>query len=221
MEAHQKTECVIVAGGKFSLHPEIQKRLDKAHLILAADRGGNHLMKMNILPHYLMGDLDSIDPNVLAWMKKRKVPVISYPSKKDYTDTELCIQFAREKGATDITIAGATGSRFDHSAANFLLLEPLCVSGIPARITDEHNTVQVLCAKGINKLKLTGSQEDFVSVIAVSEVVTGLSITGLEYPLQNASISRGSSLGISNRFQADVAEISIESGTLMVFQSKD
>ncbi len=221
MKPHKIRECVIVAGGQFSVHPGIQQRLARADLILAADRGGNHLMDMDILPHYLMGDLDSIAPHVLAWMKTREIPIISYPSKKDYTDTELCIQFAREKGAADITLAAATGSRADHSAANVFLLEPLCKSGVSARIMDAHNTVQVLCGKGINHIKMTGTREEFVSVLAVSEVVTGLTITGLEYSLQNADLFRGSSLGISNRFQDTAAEISMKSGTLLVFQSKD
>ncbi len=221
MKTHKTTESVIVAGGQFSVHPEIQQRLARADLILAADRGATHLMDMDILPHYLMGDLDSIAPHVLAWIKKRKIPIISYPSKKDYTDTELCIQFAREKGATDITLTAATGTRFDHSLANVFLLEPLCTSGISARIMDAHNTVQILCGKGINNIKMAETRKEFVSVLAVSEVVTGLTITGLAYSLQNASLFRGSSLGISNRFQGSAAEISIETGTLLVFQSKD
>ncbi len=214
-------ECVIVAGGSFSVYPEIQKKLAGADLILAADSGGNHLMNMDVLPHYLLGDMDSIDPDVLVWMQKRKVPIISYPSKKDYTDTELCIQLAREKGARDITLVAATGTRADHSFANLFLLEPLCKSGIFARIMDEYHTIQMLCGNGISKMEMTGLQEEFVSVLAVSEVVRGLTIKGLEYPLQKASLSRGSSLGISNRFQGALAEISIESGTLIIFRSRE
>ncbi|MCP4719491.1 MAG: thiamine diphosphokinase [Desulfobacteraceae bacterium] len=209
--------CIIVASGNLLFNSGIKSLLKKADLIIAADGGASHLKQMNIPPHFIIGDMDSIHQDTRLFFEKNLTPIITYPSRKDSTDTDLCIDFALQKGATAITLLGATGTRLDHTLANIFLLRRLADLGVESRIMDANNEIYLVT----DHLKLYGKKGEFLSVIPISDKVTGLTLTGLEYPLENASIPMGSSLGISNYFKKTCATISITTGVLLVTKSRD
>jgi len=209
--------CIIVASGTLAYTPVIKTLLHGADLIIAADGGANHLKAMNIQPHIIIGDMDSILPSEKRFFEKNHIPFITHPSRKDNTDTDLCIDSALEKGATYITLIGVTGQRLDHTLANIFLLKRISDLGIGARIVDETNEIYLVT----NYLELIGEPGELLSVIPISDNVTGLSLKGLEYPIENASISMGSSLGISNCFKDTFATISVKTGTVLVTKSRE
>ncbi|MCF8112813.1 MAG: thiamine diphosphokinase [Desulfotignum sp.] len=215
--------CIIFSGG--TLNPARSRawnrRLDTllktADLIIAADSGAGHLHKTGYLPHIIIGDLDSIDTHTLAFFKKKGVRVCSHPSRKNQTDTELCMSCALEQGADQITFLAATGTRLDHTLANILLLAKLADTGISARVLDAHN--ELFLVK--DRLELTGTPGDLISLIPVSQRVEGVTIQGVGYPLSNHTLVMGSTLGISNYFTQKKAVITICSGMLIVARSMD
>ena len=209
--------CIIVASGNLFFSQKIKRLINEADLIIAADGGATHLKKMNLFPDFIIGDMDSIHPDTLAFFKNSHTAIIPHPSRKDSTDTALCIDFALEKGATDITLIGVTGHRLDHTLANIFLLRKLADKGIISRILDANNEIYLVT----DHLALTGNKGDLLSVIPLSDKITGLTLKGLEYPLENASISMGSSLGISNYFSQTNVTISIATGMLLVTKSRD
>lgn len=215
--------CIVIAGGRlntartWSWSRKIQSLLETADLIIAADSGARYLKKTGYLPHVIIGDLDSIDPDTLAFFQKKKVPVQPYPSRKDRTDTEICLDYARAQGATHITMLAATGTRLDHTLANVMLLVPLADAGISAAIVDEKNDIRVVK----DRTELIGTPGDLVSLIPLTDTVSGVTTTGLSYPLENQPLMMGSTLGISNYFSVSRALISIGSGTLLVIRSMD
>lgn len=210
-------KIIIVAGGCFDATPPIIARLNAADLCLAADRGAEHLAGLGIRPHAVIGDMDSVTPETRRMMEAQGCPFLLHPARKDQTDTELCITYALEKGATDITILGATGLRLDHTLANVLLLKQLDDLGIRARIMDSHNEICLVS----RSLALNGEPGEILSLVPVSEKVTGVTLQGLEYPLKDAVLLMGTALGVSNRFKEPRAEIRIESGLLLVIRSRD
>jgi len=209
--------CIIAASGELFFSPKIKDLFKMADLIIAADGGATHLKQMNIQPHVIIGDMDSIHPDTRIFFEKKHTTIITHPSRKNQTDTDLCIDFAMEKKASDITLVGVTGHRLDHTMANIFLLKKIAGMGIESRIIDEHNEIYLVT----DHLKLNGKKGDFISVIPISDKVTGLTLKGLEYPLEKASISMGSSLGISNCFKGTHATISIATGVLLVTKSRD
>ncbi len=209
--------CIIIANGTLAYSPEIIGFLNEADLILAADGGATHLKNMNIHPHAIIGDLDSISRETRLFFEKNNTPLLIHPSRKESTDTDLCIDFALEKGATHITLIGVTGLRLDHTLANIFLLRRLADQGVKARIVDANNEIYLVT----DDLELQGNPGDLVSVIPVSDKVTGLTLQGLEFPLENASLSMGSSQGISNCFKKTIASISLDQGVLLVTKSRD
>lgn len=210
-------KCVIIASGNLEYNEHIKKTISASKLIICADGGAGHLRRMNLLPHVIIGDFDSLSTENQAYFADKGIQTISFPEKKDKTDSDLCLSFALEKGATDIILLGVTGTRMDHTLANIMMMEQLAPKKISATIIDSHNEIHFVT----NTIELCGTPGDFLSLIPVSEKVTGVFLSGLEYQMENGCIKRGSSLGISNRFKNKTATIKINSGSLLVIKSKD
>ncbi|MCP4023830.1 MAG: thiamine diphosphokinase [Desulfobacteraceae bacterium] len=210
-------KCVIIANGSLGPKDVFKKIVSRAQLIVCADGGGRHLKDMGIFPDVLIGDFDSLCASDKAFFEKKNIPFIPFNPKKDQTDTDLAISWALENGASDITLIAATGTRLDHTLCNIFLLKRLVDGKIPCRIIDAHNEIYLLT----DQLTISGKPGDLLSIIPVSKKVCGVTIEGLEYPLSDADIEMGSSLGTSNCFLKDTAVISIKKGVLLVIKSKD
>ncbi|MCD4722463.1 MAG: thiamine diphosphokinase [Desulfobacula sp.] len=210
-------KCVIIANGDLEYTKDIHRVLKDAQLIISADGGARHLRALNILPHIMIGDFDSISPADKLFFKEKQVRILTFSSRKNHTDSELCVSWALENNATDITLLGVTGTRLDHTLANIFLLKKLARLHIPARIINKNNEIHIVT----DFIEIKGQPGNFLSIIPVTEKVTGITLKGLEYPLVNATIEMGSSLGVSNSFKEAVASVSIEKGILIVTKSID
>ena len=121
-------KMIIMAGGTL-LHPNAFKSMvSRADRVVCADGGAGHLAAMGILPHVVIGDLDSITPAHQSDLEAANVAFLRHPVDKDYTDTELAAQWAMDNGATEITFLGTTGTRLDHTLANILSYGKNCCS---------------------------------------------------------------------------------------------
>ena len=209
--------CVIIANGDLEYNNDIVEMIKTAKLIICADGGANHLKALNILPDVLIGDFDSINTKDYAFFQKKRIKIVKFPLKKDYTDTQLCVSYAIEHKADDITLLGVTGTRFDHTLSNILLLNQLANLNIPARIINRNNEIYIVR----DYLELKGRPKQLLSIIPITHEVTGVTLKGLEYPLENATLRMGESIGISNVYKESTASISIKKGLLIVTKSKD
>ena len=211
-------KCAIIANGELDYSRDIVDRIKSAHLIISADGGARHLRALNLIPHVMIGDFDSIDPSDKDFFEhQHQVDILSFPSKKDHTDSELCVSWAVDHHATDITLLGVTGTRLDHTLSNIFLLKKLAQKNISARIINKHNEIHMVTSG----LALEGMPGDFLSLIPITETVTGITLEGLEYPLVNATIRMGSSLGVSNSFKKTTASVRVKEGMLLVIKSSD
>ena len=210
-------KCVIIANGDLDYTKQTLDWIKDAQTIISADGGARHLRALNILPDVMIGDFDSILPKDQQFFEKKQIKTLTFSSQKDQTDTELCLSWALEKNATDITLLGVTGSRMDHTLANIFLLEKLARLNIPARIINKNNQIHLVR----DFIELKGGPKDFLSIIPITNKVTGVTLKGLEYPLTNKTLEMGSCLGISNSFKKNLASVSIKNGCLIVIKSKD
>lgn len=211
-------KALIVGSGSISNVELLKDRHAWADLVIAADGGAFHLMKSSLLPHVLVGDFDSLPASVLKEIRVHNdVEILTFPVKKDYTDLELAINLAIERGATELVIMGASGSRLDHTTANILLLNNLLEKGIKGCIEDENNQIYLIQ----DALTIKKQDNRKVSLLSLTPTVEGLTTKGLSYALCNATLKFGSSRGISNEFLEDIASITLKKGLLLVFLSKD
>lgn len=210
-------DCVIIASGDLKFTPEIRRIIESADLIVCADGGARHLRQIDMMPHVLIGDFDSIRQTDKAFFKENNVRMIQFPEKKDQTDSELCLLWAMEQQVSRITLLGGIGTRMDHSLANIFLLKQLADQKIPARIINANNEIYMVW----DFIEIEGTKGDLLSIIPVTETVSGITLTGLEYSLTNGELNMGTSMGVSNRFLDTLATVSVKNGGLIATKSRD
>jgi thiamine pyrophosphokinase len=185
-------------------------------IVICADGGLQHAQRWGIMPHLVVGDLDSSTGDVEAWCREHSVEFLRFPVEKDKTDGELAIDAALARGVTHITMVGVWGNRLDHSLANLDLLYRLAQEGITGEILTGNARLMTLTGK----LALTSGVGKTVSLIPLSEGCDGVTTKGLYYPLCNASLHKGSTLGISNKTVSESIEIACSTGILLVVVPK-
>lgn len=222
---------VIISGGSLQKSKRIQKALQGATTIIAADSGANTAVEFGINPSVVIGDLDSITKTVKDLLHRNGAQFLGMPttllslpeghtkalnaSEKDQTDTELAIDYAVKNGANEILILGGiTGDRFDHSIANIFLSTTYT---IPIRFITSHQVIWT--KKGPYQEKIYGEKGDTLSLIPLSAKVTGVTSQHLYYPLKNDSLFFGKPRGISNVLTKATANVSLKEGTLLFVHS--
>ncbi len=211
-------KAVIFAGAEIKDYGFCQKYISVDTMIVCCDSGLRHAKALGITPHAMVGDFDSVDEETFEFFKNKGVEIIKFPSHKDETDLELGLDYALNKGAKDITVFGAIGSRMDHTLANCHYLLYLLEKGVMARLVDEKNEVFLIDKSCI----LKGGKGDLVSLIPLSMEVKGISTKGLEYSLKDDVLKlNGRLIAVSNVMTEEKAEIEIKEGFLFVMRCSD
>lgn len=208
---------LIVSSGSIKDLDLLKIEYIKSDYVICADGGVNYLMKINSLPHIVLGDLDSANEEGLEFIKRYSIPIEKYSSEKDETDTELAINHLLERDIKDITLMGVTGSRIDHSLANVLLLRQIHNKGANAKIINENNTVYYVR----DFLELGKKENHYISIIPLTMEGITVSLEGFLYPLNKKYIQFSSTLGISNEILEDKGFIYIHEGEALVIESRD
>lgn len=136
-------KILIIAAGK--INKEFLQNLlkeNKYDELIAADKGLEILNEIGIKPDYIIGDFDSVNKEILEQYKN--IPITYLKPEKDFTDTHMALKLAIEKGAKNITIVGAIGTRFDHSMANIHILKEALEENVETKIIDENNKIQLI-----------------------------------------------------------------------------
>ena len=199
--------CVIFANGWLK-HTPI---LHPGDLIIAADGGARHCLKLGLRPAIVIGDLDSLGEEDLAALKAVGAEIIQYSTRKDYTDLELALRHAQSLGADEILVLGALGKRWDQTVANLLL--PAALAPMPIRLVDGNQEIRML--RGGESLEVQGRPGDTFSLIPLAGDARGVTTQDLEYPLNQEDLAFGSTRGVSNLLLAGQATISLREGLLL------
>lgn len=203
---------VIVANGRPTDPAADKKQILPGSLVIAADGGADYCRTLEVVPDIIIGDMDSISGDPESGSFKR-TEIVRHPARKDATDLQLAIELALERGAGSILVLGALGGRWDMSIGNLLLMARPELTSIPVKFIDGQQ--EITLATGPGKTTFNGKPGDTLSLIPVGAEATGVSLSGLEYPLTNAVLAYGSSRGISNVLRKTQAEVELESGTLL------
>ncbi len=214
-----KTRAIIVSGGM--LEPEfVLDELSKGGFVIGVDRGLEFLHRHQVEVDYIVGDFDSVSPEVIAQYKQLKnIPIREFNPIKDASDTEIAVRLAIELGYQEITILGATGSRIDHMWANVQVLAIPYELGVQAEIVDSLNRIRLIHHSFLADIsQLYGT---YFSVFSLGGAVDGLTISGAKYPLENHTLLPYDSLSVSNQCVDKQLMIIYESGTLILMESKE
>ena len=208
--------AIIFANGDAS-DPEIVRHwAAQSDLIIAADGGTRHALSVGVMPHVVIGDLDSLAESDRAQLDRSGVPLIVYPTHKDRTDLELALRHAQDQQATEIIIFSALGGRWDQSLANLLLLALPELAPVSTCIVDHQLAIQVIR----DQAEINGRVGDTLSLIALKGDAHGVTIEGCEYPLNDATLPFGATLGISNVLAQPTARITVKQGQILALHTR-
>lgn len=184
-----------------------------AALRIAADGGARHFLAAGLRPHFLVGDLDSLPAVDADALQKSGVLVLRHPARKDATDLELALDLALAQGADEVVVLAALGARWDQTLANMLLLALERYGRVPMRVVEGAQTLRVL--RPGRPHQLAGTRGDTLSLIPISGTATGITTSGLDYPMQHGTLPFGATLGVSNVLTSATASVAFESGLLL------
>lgn len=208
---------LIISSGCIGDYDKLKKEIERSDFIICADGGIDNLLKLNIKPDLVLGDLDSTSETGLNYIKEKAIKVNLFPSIKDDTDTALAVEYLLDKEFDEITLMGVTGTRLDHTMANILLLNTLLEKGVKGKIIDDNNIIQLID----DELMVEYKENSYVSIIPITEDGIIVSLEGFYYNLCKEKIEFASSYGISNKIIKDYGKIKIHSGKALVFISND
>ncbi len=173
--------------------------------VLAADGGLRHTEKLNITPHGIIGDFDS-----LGYVPEGAQV---FPVEKDDTDAMLAARKGLELGYRKFLFYGALdGPRLDHTIANFQTLQFLADRDAAAYLVGRDYIVTVIKNE---TLTFPETCEGILSLFCLGPDAEGVTIEGLHYPLENGTLTSGFPLGVSNHFTGRQARIAVEKGSLL------
>lgn len=204
------TRVLVFAGGE-PTPPAVLAGLPPASAVVAADSGAVHAVGAGRTVDVLVGDLDSIPPALAHELEAHGVEVRRFPPDKDATDLALALDVALELGATAVTLVGGGGGRLDHLLANLLLLAADEYAGV--EVDAVMGPAHVAVVRGHRRL--SGRVGELLSLLPVGGPARGVTTEGLHYPLRAATLRPGTSWGVSNRFAAAEATVTVTDGVVL------
>jgi thiamine pyrophosphokinase len=205
---------IVVIGGASDLGTRVVRAVCDATMFVAVDGGLDVARDAGIRPHRLVGDLDSISDEGLAWAEAN-VPIERHPTDKDLTDTELALLDAAAAAPRRITLVGG-GDRLDHTIAALGALGDPLLASVP-RLDGwwDGQHVEVLHAPRRTTLRLTvGSR---ISLLALRGPCGEVSLEGTRWTLDRAELLPAAGHGVSNVAESSRVSVSGGSGVLTVF----
>ena len=213
--------CLIVTGGTIDIAFAKDFLSQRSYdYVIAADAGLEVLRPLHISPNAVVGDLDTVDKNVLEEYQNRpNVKFEIHKPEKDETDTELALLTAARQGCEAVDILGALGGRMDHAIGNIQLMYQFFRQGMEVNIYDARNRLYLLGGRKVfRRDELYGK---YISFLPMTETVEGLTLRGFKYPLQRRTIGLGTSLCISNELKREEGILELERGVLLCVEAHD
>ena len=180
--------------------------------VICADGGLNTALAAGLEPDYLIGDWDS------GGSPAGDVPYVTLPVEKDFTDLQAAAHWAIKQGCNELLLCGCTGGRLDHTASNLVLLEWIFRQGGSAMLLDGDNEVRFLENSTI--CLRDRPHYHYLSLIPLDRVLRGVTLRGVKYPLDQAVITRGDTLTVSNEPAAQEMDLTIQDGAALIIRSQ-
>jgi thiamine pyrophosphokinase len=205
MKSLFKSPVIILANGLFPSSSTPLEILENAGTVICTDGAINKLESLGLMPHIIIGDLDSMDSNV------EFKGLIVHDTNQSNTDLEKSLDWVIANNIEKLTILGATGLREDMTIANHYILFDY-YDKLELKMVTDHQTIT--CHKG--KRIFSSTPGNNVSLF-VKNFKTIVSIRNLKYQINNSELNP-SSKAISNQSLAEQFEVN-SSGPILVFRN--
>lgn len=177
-------------------------------LVIAADAGMRYASDYGLMPDLAVGDFDSLGSEPL------NIETIRHPVEKDDSDLMLAVKIGLERGHRLFCILGAVGGRADHAFAVYQTLGYLDANGAVGYLYGEGMAVTLMNA---GEIKLPAAGDRLLSVFALGGKAAGVSLGGVQYTLNEATLTPAFPVGLSNVITDECATVRLGQGKLLLF----
>lgn len=211
----QIKRCTIISGAPDNDIEFLKDNIDKNSYIICADSGYKNCIKSGFTPDLIIGDFDSSEkPDI-------DCEIITLEVEKAFTDSFHCVMEAVKRGYSEIQIFCAIGSRIDHTYSNILSLDYCQKHNVKCCIINRKNRISLIKDKGI----INKDYDNFSLFAYLSDCkrvkIKGAYYTAGFYGKDSIDINQGDQFAQSNFVNEDFAEITLDSGTLLLIESND
>lgn len=209
--------ALIVANGELHDGPAVDALVrSRWDMVVCVDGGTSHAARLGIRPDVVIGDLDSAHGGAFERFQSAGVKVLAYPSEKDKTDLDLAVEYVVAEGISSIVALAAVGDRIDHVLANILLTVKAASLGASLVLTDGRSEVKLV----MGEAEVMGAPGDWVSLVAIGGDARGIYTDGLKYPLRDADLRIGETLGVSNELLHGRGRVRVRSGRVVMIHTR-
>lgn len=209
-------KALVICNGRMKHYKKTRRMLDHYDHVVAVDGGIRHARKLDIKTDAVIGDFDSVSEDDLSYIKKNRIYMIKFPTKKDKTDSELALDYCLENGYDEVTIVAYGGSRLDHSMANLTMFSRKSES-MKISLIDHRN--RSFFVRGL--FDYCPVEPVYVSVVPMTPLIHIKKTSGLFYGLHDQDVQFGSTLCVSNYPVDTSIAVDISSGTALVIIAKE
>ena len=212
-------QALIFANGRLAAGPLLrQTRADMPQaLVIAADGGARLARSCGLDVDVVIGDMDSIDAQLLEELEKAGAQLLRHPPDKDETDLELALKWAADQGIRCLRVFGALGGRLDQTLANVSLLALPQLRDCDVQLLDGNQRAWLL-RPGAHEV--IGAAGDTVSLLPLHGPARGLVSAGLRWELRDEALLPGPARGISNLLNGPRAGLRFSEGLLLVVHTR-
>jgi thiamine pyrophosphokinase len=204
-------KCIILANGKPPRKSLIKFFIEKGFsTFICADGGANSALKMDLIPDFIIGDLDSVSDSAIK--KYKSVSRIIKIKRQNDTDVEKCLKFAIKSDCKEVVLMGGTGNRLDHTFCNLGIVLKF-FKQIKISVVAENSFLNPYS----KNIKIESYPGETISIYGI-DPKTKISSRGLKYPLKKVSLAFGKKESTSNVSTSKVVELKISSGIIFVIR---
>ncbi len=204
-----QTSRILLIGNGEEVSAKLLRQLAREHdVVIAADGGATKALRAGVKPDYVVGDLDSIFKRDL----KKLQPRVVYVSTQQNTDLEKALYYATHTFAPQaITLVGFVGDRWDFALGNMLHLARYARKYRITLAGNKWRMCLITCA-----MTFPAKLNKRVSLVPLTPC-SGVTLTGLKYPLSNETLPVGTTRSLSNETAARTFTIQLSRGVLLVY----
>lgn len=203
------TNILIIGNARDEKLAKWADLIDCSDVIIACDGAVNNCIEQGISVDYLIGDMDSINQEMLAHSNDSSIEVVENIDQEN-NDLTKAILFAHGLEPKAIDIIGVDGGLSDHQFCNYL---SLIECQTKARIHLDDCIVSAITKTNAEFCSIENGTTFSLFSIGTS---IGVNVTGAKWELKNSELTP-SSTGLHNIATSERLAVSCESGNLLLF----
>ncbi|KDD76167.1 hypothetical protein H632_c330p1 [Helicosporidium sp. ATCC 50920] len=186
---------------------------------LVGASGANSPRAQAHVPDAIIGDMDSVDKEVLELYQGKGSTILDLSADQDSTDMDKCIQYAREhmQPGSTVVVAGAHGGRLDHSLGNLSTLHTH--RDLDLTLLGDGNLTRLICAGEAlirPSLRCEGPHCGLIPLCGP----TVASSRGLQWDMDGMQMRMGGLVSTCNRIARDEIWVRIDKDCIWTTECK-